>query len=135
MKMETNLFEQKRIELMLEMATKKYENEINSLKQAMISLSNELASVKRQVTNISFQQPAAQNIETQNIQQQAPQLQQIQQPQKRPVEIIDVRPKEERQQEFVSGAARNSEPARPRYGDYNSEDVSIEKFFYYGNKR
>ena len=130
MKMETNLFEQKRIELMLEMATKKYENEINSLKQAMISLSNELASVKRQVTNISFQQPVAQN-----IQQQAPQLQQIQQPQKSPVEIIDVRPKEERQQEFVSGAARNSEPVRPRYGDYKSEDVSIEKFFYYGNKR
>lgn len=25
--------------------------------------------------------------------------------------------------------------ARPRYGDYKSEDVAIDKFFYFGNKR
>ena len=26
-------------------------------------------------------------------------------------------------------------PLRPRYGDYNPEDVAVEKMFYFGNKR
>ena len=30
---------------------------------------------------------------------------------------------------------RAETPLRPRYGDYNSEDVAVEKMFYFGNKR
>lgn len=30
---------------------------------------------------------------------------------------------------------RQETQPRPRYGDYKSEDVSVDKLFYYGNKR
>ena len=40
-------------------------------------------------------------------------------------------------QSFTSAKNNNSnnEQLRPRYGDYQPEDVSIGKFFYFGSKR
>ncbi|MBI2647182.1 hypothetical protein HYW99_01780, partial [Candidatus Woesearchaeota archaeon] len=54
--------------------------------------------------------------------------------QKKHVEIIDCRPEGERCEEFQNSSAKNAEPLKPRYGDYKSEDVSIDKFFYFGRK-
>ncbi len=31
--------------------------------------------------------------------------------------------------------AKQETPLKPRYGDYNPEDVAVEKMFYFGNKR
>ncbi len=32
-------------------------------------------------------------------------------------------------------AQRAEAPLKPRYGDYNPEDVAVEKMFYFGNRR
>ena len=132
-----SLMQQRKIEILLEMQAKKFDTELSSLKQYILSLNNELSSLKGQVSRMQFQQPA-QNVQQSNrpemqIQEQQHQSQEVP---KKKVEIVDCRPENQRREEFVGGSAKNTaEPIRPRYGDYKSEDVSIEKFFYFGNKR
>lgn len=129
--MENDLFTQKRIELMLEMMMKKYEAELNGIKQSMAALNSEILSLRREVNRVPVQPNISASLQDSNrilgTQEHAVQQKKI--------DIVDLRPKDERQKEFLSGAARNTEPLRPRYGDYKSEDVSIEKFFYFGNKK
>jgi len=129
--METDFFTQKRIELMLEMVMKKYEAELNGIKQSMAALNSEVLSLRTGVNIIPVHPNVHVSLQTSN--QIAENSEQAVQQKK--IDIVDLRPKDERQKEFVSGAARNTEPLRPRYGDYKSEDVSIEKFFYFGNKK
>jgi TolA-binding protein len=113
MEQEMDLFTQKRFELMIEMATKKLQQEMASLKEHISSLNSEIVSLKSQFSRLQFK----------------PQIQQ-----KKEVKIVDCRPDNERHEEFKSGAAKNAEPIRPRYGDYEPEDVSIDKFFYFGRR-
>lgn len=128
--------QQRKVEILLEMQAKKFEAELSSLKQYIVSLNNEVASLRSQVSRMQFQpsQAVQQNPQAEEMQAQNQQRQSQEMPKKK-VEIVDCRPDGQRREEFVSGAARNAEPARPRFGDYKSEDVSIEKFFYFGNKR
>ena len=122
-------FTQKRFELMIDMATKKLQQEITVLKEYISSLNSEIGSLKSQVSRIQFQPQqshAVQRTLTANENQDI-------QP-KKEVKIVDCRPEDERKGEFQSGSAKNSEPVRPRYGDYKPEDVSIDKFFYFGRK-
>lgn len=128
-------FTQRRFELMVEMATKKLQNEINTLKEHVSSLNRDLGSLKSQISRLQFepQQDNFQRVldpqlnisEQQNIQPIHPQKE---------VKIVDCRPEGERKEPFQSGVAKHSEPLRPRYGDYKPEDVSIDKFFYFGRK-
>ena len=129
MEQQLDAFTQKRFELLVEMATKKLQQEIVALKEQLSCLSSEIGSVKSQVTRLQFQ-PQAKEVQTvlQNQQENMPIKQ------KKDVEIVDCRPQNERREEFKSGAARNAEPIKPRYGDYQPEDVSIDKFFYFGRK-
>ena len=53
---------------------------------------------------------------------------------KKDIKIVDCRPDGERKSDFKSGAEKNADPIRPRYGDYEPKDVSIDKFFYFGRK-
>ena len=123
MEQQLDAFTQKRFELMVEMATKKLQQEIQSLKENILSINNEMGSVKSQISRLQFQpQLKTENFAEQNFQP------------KEKVKIVDCRPDGEKHEEFKSGAARNSEPIRPRFGDYKSEDVSIDKFFYFGRK-
>ena len=135
MEQQVDAFTQKRIEIMIEMATKKLQQEINSLKDTITSLNSELGSLKSQMTRLQFQ-PQAQHsgISEQTQSSEGPYYeQQVQQP-KKDVKIVDCRPEREKHEEFKSGAAKNAEPVRPRYGDYEPKDVSIDKFFYFGRK-
>ena len=118
-------FTQKRFELMIEMATKKLQQEMLSLKEHINSLNSEIGSLKSQVNRLQFQ---PQNAAPRNNDKADESVQ------KKTVEIVDCRPEGERKQEFRSGAERNAEPVRPRYGDYEPKDVSIDKFFYFGRK-
>ena len=142
MEQEIDAFTQKRIEIIIEMATKKLIAEINSMKEHVNSLNSEIGSLKSQVNRLQFQPPpvpkrvvreyveeVSQEGQAEHIQAPAPQVQP-----NREVKIVDCRPEADRKEEFVSGAARNAEPIRPRFGDYNSQDVSIDKFFYFGRK-
>ncbi len=129
MEQQIDAFTQKRFELMVEMATKKLQQEINALKEHIATLTSEIGSLKSQISRLQFQPQAH---EVQRTLTQQPQKQSIMP--KREIEIVDCRPEDERKEDFKRGAEKNAEPIKPRYGDYKPEDVSIDKFFYFGRK-
>ena len=127
-------FTQKRFELMVDMSTKKLQQEINSLKESMILLNSEMNSVKSQISRIQFQPSQVHNVQRTLVESSSDNHVQQNVQQKKEVKIIDCRPENERKEEFQSGAAKNAEPISPRYGNYEPKDVSIDKFFYFGRK-
>ena len=131
MDQQIDIFTQKRFELMFEMATKKLQQEIQGLKEHINSLNSEMGSLKSQISRLQFQPQ-----QSHSVQRTLPESQpQIESPQvKKDVKIVDCRPENEKHEDFQSGSAKNAEPIRPRYGDYESKDVSIDKFFYFGRK-
>ena len=129
---QTDNFSQKRMELMIDMATKKLQQEINSLKEQLSSVHNEIGSVKSQMSRIQFQPP--QPVQRTLVEEQSAHVAQQNSQQKKDIKIVDCRPDGERKEEFVSGSAKNAELVRPRFGDYQPADVSIDKFFYFGRK-
>ena len=131
MEQQLDVFTQKRFELMVEMATKKLQSEISSMKESMCSMAGEINSLKSQINRMQFQPQQPRVVQTTLSDSQS---QQQQGKPRKEVEIVDCRPENERKEEFKSGAAKNAEPVRPRYGDYEPKDVSIDKFFYFGRK-
>ena len=103
---------EKKFEIMLDSINKKVIGEINGLKEAVSSLQQELRELKKQGSQQNYQQ--------QNNQQQC-------------------NHREEQGASFSpANPVRNAEEpssVKPRYGDYNSKDVPIDKFFYFGNKK
>ena len=101
---------EKKFEIMLDSINKKVNGEITSLKEAVGVLQQELREIKRQNSQ--------QNQQQQNY------------------------PRDEQSSSSSPSAnpAMNSEEqkdssVKPRYGDYRSKDVPIDKFFYFGNKK
>ena len=133
MEQQLDVFTQKRFELIVEMATKKLQQEIQALKEHINSLNNEMGSIKSQMSRLQFQPQQAHTVQKTLSEPQQHAEQQSAEP-KKDIKIVDCRPEGERHEEFKSGSAKNSEPIRPRFGDYKSEDVSIDKFFYFGRK-
>ena len=136
MEQQLDAFTQKRFELMVEMATKKLQQEITSLKDQILSLNSEMGSLKSQISRIQFQPQQSHPVQKTLVEPQhreQPVREQSSKPRK-DVEIVDCRPEDERKEDFKSGAERNAEPVKPRYGDYEPKDVSIDKFFYFGRK-
>ena len=131
MEQEMDAFTQKRFELMIEMATKKLHQEIVALKEHIGSLNSEMGSLKSQISRIQFQPQHP--VQRKLVEEEESPVQAAAKP-KKDVKIVDCRPEGERSASFEGGAAKNSEPIRPRYGDYESKDVSIDKFFYFGRK-
>ena len=127
MEQQIDAFTQKRFELIIEIATKKLQQEVSSLKDQIISLNAEIGSLKSQISRLQFQPPhhSVQKTLTGETAQIKP---------KKEIEIVDCRPENERKEDFKRGAEKNAEPIKPRYGDYEPEDVSIDKFFYFGRK-
>ena len=134
MEQQLDVFTQKRFELMVEMATKKLQQEIESLKVAFNSLNGELNSMKSQVSRMQFTPQQPSHHASRPVSDEQPVFEEQSVSAKKDVKIVDCRPDDERKSDFKSGAERNSEPIRPRYGDYESKDVSIDKFFYFGRK-
>ncbi|MBI3035868.1 hypothetical protein HYY71_06115 [Candidatus Woesearchaeota archaeon] len=133
MEQQLDVFTQKRFELIIEMAVKKLQQEINTLKETACSQAGEINSLKSQISRLQFQAPQPHAVQT-TLTGQQPQLESQNANPKKEVKIVDCRPNEERHETFQSGAAKNAEPLRPRYGDYEPKDVSIDKFFYFGRK-
>ena len=130
MEQQLDAFNQKRFELMVDMATKKLQQEIAGLKDQISSLHGEMGSLKSQMDKIQIQGQQATAV--QSILSNQPENESVDT--KTETKIVDTRPKEQQQQIPQSGAAKNAEPIKPRYGDYVSEDVAIDKFFYFGKK-
>lgn len=135
MEQQMDAFTQKRFELMIDMATKKLQQEIAQLKEQLSSVYSEVGSLKNQIGRMQFQPQQSHTVQRTlaEPQTQSSHSQHSVEP-KREVEIVDCRPEQEKKQEFKSGAERNAEPIKPRYGDYTPQDVSIDKFFYFGRK-
>ena len=124
-------FTQRRFELIVEMSSKKMQQQIESMKESMCSMAGEINTLKSQVSRMQSQQP--QQPVQKKLFGEEPKAGE-QEFAKKDVEIVDCRPEGEKHENFQSGAAKNAEPVRPRYGDYESKDVSIDKFFYFGRK-
>ena len=133
MEQQLDVFTIKRIELMIEMATKKLQQQIDSMKESMCSMAGEINSLKSQISRLQFQPPQNRVVQT-TLSDPQPQAQSQSPQPKKEVKIVDCRPEGEKKADFKSGAEKNAEPVRPRYGDYEPKDVSIEKFFYFGRK-
>ena len=133
MEQQLDAFTQRRFELMVEIATKKLQKEINTLKETVCSMAGEINSLKSQISRLQFQPQQSQPVQRTLTESQPQAENQNMQP-KKEVKIIDCRPEGERHEDFQSGAAKNAEPVRPRYGGYEPKDVSIDKFFYFGRK-
>lgn len=99
-------FMQKQFEIMIEMNNKKFASDINALKEMVNSLHEEIADIRRNINKSTV----IQKVEASAV-------------------------SAESRQQSNENAQKNSMPTRPRYGDYKSEDVSINKFFYFGNKK
>ena len=133
MEQQLDAFTQRRFELMVEMATKKLQQEINSLKETLCSMAGEINSVKSQISRLQFQPQQSHPVQR-TLTESQPQAENQNVQIKKEVKIVDCRPEGERRENFKSGSERNAEPVRPRYGDYEPKDVSIDKFFYFGRK-
>lgn len=131
MEQQLDVFTQRRFELIVEMAAKKLQQQIESMKESMCSMAGEINTLKSQVSRMQFQQP--QQPVQKKLFEAEPKAGE-QEFAKKEAKIVDCRPEGEKHENFQSGASKNAEPVRPRYGDYESKDVSIDKFFYFGRK-
>lgn len=102
-----NYFMQKQIEIMIDINNKKITNELNNMKEILSKLSEEISDIKR-------------NLNANRVIQRA-----------EPVAIPDNNTNINQN----NTRPNNGQPLRPRYGDYKPGDVSINKFFYFGNKK
>ena len=107
-----DLFMQKRIELMIDMAGKKMQSEMQLLRKMVLQLEQELVELRKQI----------------HTQAQVVHMQQA--PQSKP------EPQPEQQQLRQQGQVRSeTTQSAPRYGKYTSNDVSIEKLFNFSGKK
>ena len=135
--MSDNSFFERRIEMIIDTNNKKILNEINALKAVVVKINEDMAELRRNITNMSISAPVhssrQETYETSSFEEQR---QTVHEPPKRPVPIMGPPSLLREQSAQQSGAAANSQTQnRPRYGDYKSEDVSVEKFFSFGSKR
>lgn len=97
---------QKRIEIMMDMTNKKIVSELNNINLKVTKLNEEVIELRKKISEGVQTKPSV-ILESENKENQAD---------------LKIR--------------KNSEQAsKPRYGDYTPEDVKIDKFFYFGNKK
>ena len=98
---------QKKFEIMIDINNKKISNELSKINNVLSSLNEEICRIKKQISGNSQAIKA----------------------------VADVLPSENASSSQDNNKPKDNWPAsRPRYGDYKSDDVSINKFFYFGNK-
>ena len=110
---------ERRYQLILEMSTKKYDSELTNLKEQISTLSSQIMGLRAEIMRISSsQRPQMQETKVET-QQTSAQPQTNQSP-----------------QQNNNGNTTNTEPKKehPRQGSFTSQDVPIEKFFYFGRK-
>ena len=108
---EQDYFTEKRIALMVETANKKVMGEIQLLKNTIVQLENEITDLRRKVNGNGMQMPKAEP---------------VQKPVEQPA-VEQPKPVEQKPAQQTEGQLR--------YGNYTPEDVSVDKFFYFGNKK
>ena len=115
-------FTQKRIELLIEMANKKVETEVQLVRKMVMQLEQELVELRRQM-NTNHQQ----SMQTINLVQSAPKVEA--QPVASPMHSAQQSAPAVSTSAQPNGVRQETAALAPRYGKYTSNDVSIEKFF------
>jgi hypothetical protein len=116
-KMDNNYLLQKQLELMIDMNSKKMAAEIAKLNETVIRLNDEMREVRRSMLNGSgATRISGESVSAQRIMAQG-QVAEVQKPAE--LRAPEIRP-------------QSSQELKPRSGDYKSDDVSIDKFFYFG---
>ena len=108
-----HFFVQRMVEVMLDINNKKVFNEINTLKSEVSRLNEMLSELNRKTAEIR-------NAEQQKNIRDFPE---------------SVAPAAQAAPVSAPRARTNETVSRPRYGDYQPEDVSVDKFFYFGRKK
>ncbi len=104
-----NYLIQKKIEIMMDINNKKINSEIKKISDMVYRLNEEIGEIKRRFNGVR------------STKEQEPSV------------VLD-NGKEGNQEDLNRVKSREQRP-KPRYGDYNPEDVNIDKFFYFGNKK
>lgn len=113
-----DFFVQKAVEVMVDMKTKKLAKEMDSMKEAMNRLSEEIQSIKQgMVSRAPVSQGSLAEVKESNESNNTAQ------------EIKDSHSTR------VINAKSNEQAPKPRFGDYKPGDIDINKFFYCGGKR
>lgn len=103
--MDGNYMLEKKFEIMIGTATKKILTEIMAIKESLANLQNDISDVKRARSQSSSSSPYS---SAANVPSNGAAL--------------------------SSNNERFSSAPKPRFGDYKPEDVSVDKFFYFGKK-
>ena len=99
---------EKKFEFMLDSVNKKVANELNALKNVISSMDSELTEIKKQLNGMQRAAPAAVFENSSNL---------------------------NNNRRDAPARAQDNGAVKPRFGDYEPEDVPIEKFFYFGNRK
>lgn len=97
---------QKKIEIMMDMANKKIVSELDNINLRVSKLSEEVIELRRQLSE--------------GVQKK---------------HSLIIEPENKKNQADSKSINANEQVSKPRYGDYTPEDVKIDKFFYFGNKK
>ena len=123
---------EKKLEIILDTNGKKVSGELNSIKAMLVKLNEDLLQLKSQLGSSSAprSEPVVGNEPTARAEPATVNAQ------NKPSEVIsnDFEGFRLIPNNTPPNPARDS-PVKPRFGDYKSDDVPIEKFFYFGNKR
>ncbi len=121
--MAEDLLIEKKIELLVGMQTKKLQEQIGDLKRVIVALNEEVVSIKGQIKEnaVAKQHSVVKNEELEK--------ELAEQKKEEPV-VVQTAPTEQKQ-ETINVV---KEDPNPRSGEFDSNDVSIEKIFYMGNK-
>lgn len=139
---------EKKLQLLVEMQTKKYEQDIAQLKEQLASVMSQLQTVQSNVKglrqDVSLPQthkvpepPVRQEVQL-NLQQPPKQEQPLYQPQPQ----AQTQPAQPQGIPLSNGGEQRQLPTPPqkesvtaeKCGDWTPEDVSVDKFFYFGTK-
>jgi multidrug resistance efflux pump len=114
---------ERQLKMLMEISTKKYDKEIAELKSHMSHLQQDLETLRANVKSIRVEQAQAAH-------QPAPPAVHHEPP-------VEHKPEHISNQEIAqaSNAGESVSMRMARTGNYQSEDVSVEKFFYFGNKK
>ena len=124
--MNENYLFQKKIELLIDTTFKKVKNELDALKNMIAQLDANISEIKRGYSGNTGGQP---EIRANEVVEEPTKSQQINIREQVTVSEYGARD--------VTNVLKSSqqEKAKPRYGDYQPEDVPIDKFFYFGGNK
>ncbi len=104
--------------MLIEISTKKYDQEINGLKAHVSSLQQDVDTLRANVKSIRAEQ-ANQPVHHAPVQQH----------------VQHSAPTEHAHHETAPRQNETPSQTMARTGNFTSEDVSVDKFFYFGNKK